>query len=182
MHDRQRRIFLRRCGTYGIGLGMTMTYAGSAAAASVGERRIAFTNIHTGERFDDVYRVGDHYRPEAMAKISSVLRDHRNDKIFPMDPGTIDLIYMIHRKAGINNDFEIISGYRSPETNRMLRRVSTGVAKNSMHMSGQAIDLRLPGLDLYNLRKIAVNMKAGGVGYYPRSSFVHVDTGEFRTW
>ena len=178
----QRRVFLRRCGTFGAGLGIAMTCAGSAVAASAGERRIAFTNIHTGERFDDVYRVGDHYLPGAIAKINHVLRDHRNDKVFPMAPGVIDLIYMIRRKAGVNHDFDIISGYRSPETNRMLRRASTGVAKNSLHMSGQAIDLKLPGLDLYDLRKIAIDLHVGGVGYYPDSGFVHVDIGEVRTW
>ena len=181
IEDGQRRAFLGKCCTFGAGFGMAMTCAGPAAA-SAAERRIAFTNVHTGETFDDIYRVGDRYLPRAMDRINRVLRDHRNDKIFPMNPGVIDLIYMIRRKAGVNNGFEVFSGYRSPETNRMLRRVSTGVAKNSMHMSGQAIDLKLPGIDLYNLRKIAINLQAGGIGYYPGSGFVHVDTGEFRTW
>lgn len=177
----RRREFIKQCCTFGACLGVAMTWTKTVSAASGAERRIAFTNLHTGESFDDIYRVGDHYLPGAMEKINHILRDHRNDEVFPMDPGVIDLIYMIRRKAGISHGFEIVSGYRSPETNRMLRRVSTGVAKNSMHMSGQAIDLKLPGIELYDLRKIAIDLQAGGVGYYP-GRFVHVDTGEFRTW
>jgi uncharacterized protein YcbK (DUF882 family) len=147
-----------------------------------GSYDIMFHNCHTGESFSGTYRVGNKYLPDAFEEINYVLRDFRSNEVFPIDPRVIDIIYMVRRKTGRNQPLEILSGYRSPKTNNMLREASSGVARNSMHLSGQAIDFRMPGLSTRGLRDIAVGFKAGGVGYYPRSDFVHVDTGKVRTW
>ena len=137
---------------------------------------------HTGERYSGVYRVGDKYLPEAFEQMNFVLRDHRTGEIFPMDPHLIDIVSMLQRKTGYSRPFEILSGYRSPHTNASLRRNSSGVARNSYHMYGQAMDIRAPGLSTRTLRDRAKGLRAGGVGYYSRSNFVHVDTGDVRSW
>ena len=179
-------------------LGFGVLAVGCAAATSVipsasaaifsrgsqfdGARKISFRNSHTGETFSGVYRVGDKYLPDAFDRINIVLRDFRSNELFPIDPRVIDIIYSVHKMSGQNDPYEILSGYRCPKTNANLRSHSEGVAKNSLHMTGQAIDLRLPGYDTGQIKKLAVSLKAGGVGYYPRSNFVHMDTGDVRTW
>ncbi len=150
--------------------------------APEGARRISFRNSHTGEIFSGVYRVGDKYLPDAFDHINVVLRDFRSNQLFPIDPRVIDIIYTVHEMTRQDEPYEILSGYRCPKTNAGLRSNSEGVAKNSLHMTGQAIDLRLPGYDTKQIRKLAVSLKAGGVGYYPSSNFVHMDTGDVRTW
>ncbi|MCB1783352.1 MAG: DUF882 domain-containing protein [Alphaproteobacteria bacterium] len=144
--------------------------------------KISFRHSHTGESFSGVYRVGDRYLPEAFERINYVLRDFRTEEVFPMDPHTIDILALIHKKMGLTEGYETLSGYRSPKTNAMLRHTGTGVAKNSFHMYGQAIDFRVPGRNTSKLRNTAKTLKAGGVGYYPNSNFVHVDTGSVRSW
>ncbi|MFP4098431.1 MAG: YcbK family protein [Alphaproteobacteria bacterium] len=153
-----------------------------AAAGDMGTWKIAFHNAHTDESFSGVYRVGDKYLPEAFERMNYVLRDFRTDEVFPMDPHVIDIICMIQKKTGTHRPLHILSGYRSPKTNAMLGEKSRGVASNSFHMYGQAIDIRLPGYSTRRLRDVARSLQAGGVGYYPRSSFVHVDTGDVRSW
>lgn len=147
-----------------------------------GARRISFRNSHTGEIFSGVYRVGDKYLPDAFDRINIVLRDFRSNELFPIDPRVIDIIYTVHQRTGQVEPYEVLSGYRCPKTNAKLRKNSEGVAKNSLHMTGQAIDLRLPGYSTKEIRNIAVSLKAGGVGYYARSDFVHMDTGDVRAW
>lgn len=149
-----------------------------------GSYDLSFVNIHTGEGFSGTYRVGNRYLPDAFEEINYVLRDFRTDDVFPIDPHVIDIIYMVQRKTGRKSPLEVLSGYRSPRTNNMLRHASarSGVARNSMHLSGQAIDFRMSGASTRGLRDIATGLKAGGVGYYAKSDFVHVDTGKFRTW
>lgn len=159
----------------------------SAAIFSRGERfdgarRISFRNSHTGEIFSGVYRVGDKYLPDAFERINVVLRDFRTNELFPIDPRVIDIIYSVHNLTQRDEPYEVLSGYRCPKTNANLRSHSEGVAKNSLHMTGQAIDLRLPGYETKQIRKLAISLKAGGVGYYPKSNFVHMDTGDVRTW
>ncbi len=157
---------------------VSQTEAGRGYAA----RRISFRHAHTGESFSGVYRVGDKYLPEAFDRINYIMRDFRTGEVFPMDPRVIDILSMVHENSDSQKKFEILSGYRSPKTNAMLRRASSGVAKNSFHMYGQAIDIRLPDLRTSQLRRVALNLRAGGVGYYPKSNFVHVDTGKVRSW
>ncbi len=143
---------------------------------------ISFRHAHTGESFSGAYRVGDRYLPEAFERMNYILRDYRMDEVFPMDPRIIDILALIHERADATEPYQILSGYRSPRTNAMLRHSSVGVAKNSYHMYGQAIDIRVPGKSTKALRNVALSLRAGGVGYYPRSSFVHVDTGKVRSW
>lgn len=145
------------------------------------EWRVNFRQAHTGERFNGVYRVGNQYLPEAFEKLNYVLRDFRTKEVFPMDPRVIDILSLLQSRTR-NEQFEILSGYRSPRTNRNLRRNTSGVAKNSFHMYGQALDIRAPGVRTSSLRNHAKALKAGGVGYYARSGFIHVDTGSVRSW
>ena len=156
--------------------------AKSALSSSYAHWHVSFRHTHTGERFSGVYRIGVRYLPEAFERLNHVLRDFRTREIFPMDPRVLDIMSIIQAKTPGNRDLEVLSGYRSPKTNAMLRSASTGVAKNSLHMYGQAIDMRLPGFSTRKLRNVARSLRAGGVGYYPRSNFVHVDTGKIRSW
>ncbi len=179
-------------------LGFGALAAGTLAASSVinpvsaaafskgstfdGARRISFRNTHTGEIFSGVYRVGDKYLPDAFDRINIVMRDFRSNELFPIDPRVIDIIYSVHELTRQTEPYEVLSGYRCPKTNAGLRSHGEGVAKNSLHMTGQAVDLRLPGFDTKQIRNLAISLKAGGVGYYPKSDFVHMDTGDVRTW
>jgi uncharacterized protein YcbK (DUF882 family) len=145
-------------------------------------RMLAFDNLHTGEKLKTVYWEGGRYLPEAMRHINWLLRDFRTDQIHPIDPRLLDLLANLHVRLDSREPFEVISGYRSPETNAMLASFSDGVAQNSLHMQGMAIDIRVPGRHLRYVRAAALSLRAGGVGYYPHSDFVHVDTGRVRTW
>ena len=149
----------------------------------VQERSLSLLNTHTGERLKEVvyWEKGD-YILDALENLNHVLRDHRTNQVHPIDPMTLDLMAAISRKVGAKQPFEIISGYRSPQTNRSLRNNSNGVAKNSYHMQGKAVDLRLQGVPLKTVRKAALDMRMGGVGYYSKSGFVHIDSGKVRSW
>jgi uncharacterized protein YcbK (DUF882 family) len=149
---------------------------------NVGAYELSFRNQHTNESFSGIYRVGDRYLPSAFKEINYILRDFRMDEVFPVDPRVVDIMFMMKHKIGTTTPFEILSGYRCPKTNAMLSRRGSGVARNSLHMTGQAIDLRLPGWKTSYLKKIARNLRSGGVGYYPKSNFVHIDTGKVRSW
>ena len=159
-----------------------MIGAGEAQAKGHGAWRVKFTQAHTGESFNGVYRVGNRYLPEAFEKLNYVMRDFRTGEVFPMDPRVIDILSMVQSKSGSSEPFQILSAYRSPKTNTNLRRASGGVAKNSFHMYGQALDIRNPNVSTKRVRNIARGLKAGGVGYYAKSSFVHIDTGTVRSW
>lgn len=181
--QKSRRGFLKASGVV---LGMSVLSKAALAQPFLvpdeGTFKISFRHLHTGESFSGVYKVDGHYLPEAFDRINYVLRDFRTRESFPIDPRTIDILQRIHTEVGSREPFEILSGYRSPKTNEMLRRVGNGVAKNSLHMIGQAIDIRMPYYSTQKLRDIARSLHAGGVGYYPRSDFVHVDTGKVRHW
>jgi len=177
-----RREFLR-LGAFAVGL----LLAESPALAAVGklalpERRISLYNTHTGERLDAVYWAGGRYEPEALAEVDRILRDHRTGEIKPIDPGLLDSLFSLRTKLGSSRPFHIISGYRSPETNSFLRAHTRGVAEGSLHIEGKAADVRLPGRGLRALWKAALDLGAGGVGYYGKTGFVHLDTGPVRRW
>ena len=147
-----------------------------------GERIVALHHLHTGESLEAAYWLDGRYRPAVLGQINSLLRDHRTGDVHEMDAALLDQLYLLQRAAKVERPFEIISGYRSPQTNAGLRQASSGVAKRSLHMEGQAMDVRLPGYRLQKLRESALALKAGGVGYYPKSNFVHIDTGRVRYW
>lgn len=146
------------------------------------ERSLAFYNTHTGESIRTVYWAEGGYIPQALADINRILRDHRNDEIKDMSPALLDLLYGINSVIESRQPFHIISGYRSPATNAMLAARSGGVAKHSMHLDGKATDIRIPGRELVQVRRAALMLQGGGVGYYPGSDFVHVDVGRVRQW
>ena len=153
-----------------------------ASLASLPERSLSFTNLHTGESLQTTFWADGHYHESELAAINQVLRDHRSGEVYRMDPELLDMLYLLQQSVAVNGAFHIISGYRSPKTNAKLRSKSSGVAKRSLHMQGRAVDIRLPGCELKNLRTAALSLQAGGVGYYARSNFIHVDTGRVRRW
>ena len=153
-----------------------------AAVAAPHERSLRFYNTHTGETLRTMFWAEGQFVPEALQDINRLLRDHRSNTVAPIDPELIVLLNKVSTQFGSNNVIHVISGYRSPETNRKLAEASGGVAKHSMHIEGKAIDVRIPGRDLERLHKAALALKGGGVGYYPTSQFVHMDTGRVRHW
>ena len=158
--------------------------AGFAAGKklTVAEKSLSFYNTHTGERLKSVYWVEGDYIADSLREINHILRDPRNNQVHDIDPRLLDLLFALRKEIDANQPFHVISGYRSPDTNAFLRAHSSGVAENSLHLVGQAIDIRSPGRALSNLRKAAMALKGGGVGYYPKSDFVHVDIGRVRYW
>ena len=145
-------------------------------------RRAALKNLHTGDAFSGVYFENGRYLPDALAEAQRGLRDWRTGDEHFMDPGLFDALHAIGGKLETRRPFQIISGYRSPRTNAMLHKKSSGVASNSQHTQGKAVDVRIEGVDLTHLHKAALAVGAGGVGFYPVSNFVHVDTGRVRQW
>ena len=160
---------------------LLLSPAGKAMAGAP-VRSLRLHHLHTGERLSAVYYADRNYLPESLAAIDHLLRDYRTDEEHAIDHALLDLIYDISMKIGRGTWFEVISGYRSPTTNVILRHRIRRVAKHSLHMQGRAIDVRIQGLDAVLLRNAATAMRRGGVGYYPASNFVHLDTGRFRTW
>jgi uncharacterized protein YcbK (DUF882 family) len=179
-----------------LGLGATAAAAAliprsaqAAAGASVSTRRpervLSFFNTHTGERLKTAYCCGGEYQPDALRQINHILRDFRANEIRPIDPKLLDLLHELGGTLETDQPFHVISGYRSPGTNTMLRQrggSTTGVATHSLHTVGQAIDIRVPGVQLDHLRRTARSLKIGGVGFYPDLNFVHVDVGRVRFW
>lgn len=148
-----------------------------------GERRLRLFETHTGEHIDIVYRRGDAYDPAALSRLDNFLRDHRTGDIHHYDPRLFDLLSDLTASAGRPDaEIHVICGYRSPWSNEYLRTHTAGVAKNSLHMQAEAIDIRLPGVKTAVLRNKALLLGRGGVGYYPASDFVHVDVGRVRRW
>jgi uncharacterized protein YcbK (DUF882 family) len=176
----QRRSFLKSSVVLASAIGMPAL--AKAAQPAPAERTLRLYNTHTGESLRSVFWAEGQFIPDALKDINKLLRDHRNDKIADMDPKLILLLNDVSDKFGDGQTLHIISGYRSPESNAKLAAASNGVAKHSMHMDGKAIDIRMPGKNLAQLQKAAMSMKAGGVGYYPDSQFVHMDTGRVRYW
>lgn len=151
-------------------------------AAAMEPRHIGFRHLHTGETLSIVYAERGEYLPDALAEVNRFLRDHRTGEIHAMDPKLLDLLYACKLLAESRGSFEVFSGFRSAATNEALRRQGEGVAVASLHLVGQAIDVRLRGVATFDLSAMAVELAAGGVGYYPRSDFVHLDTGRVRSW
>ena len=145
-------------------------------------RTLVLNHLHTGESLETCYFNGRSYDYGELNKLNHLCRDFRRNEVFTMDKRLFDQIARIQGVLGTQAEVDIISGYRSPATNEMLRNRSSGVAKKSYHMTGQAIDFRLKGISLKKVRNAARSIRAGGVGYYPNSNFVHIDTGPVRYW
>ena len=152
------------------------------AALMKGERRLRFYNTHTGEWLRTCYWSCGEYLESELESVNHFFRDFRTGGVKTIDVKLLDLLYIISGKASPNAPIHLISGYRSPETNQKLRGNSSGVARKSLHTKGYAADIRIPGMKTANLRKIAISIGAGGVGFYPKSDFVHVDIGRVRQW
>lgn len=173
------------------GLGPSSTYnqglhipygANNGAPLNAPVRQLALYNRRNGETITPVYFENGRYRPDAMAAIKQFMRDWRSDDTVDADPQLVDILWSLQRKLVPNGCIDMVCGYRSPATNAMLRRTNRGVALNSFHMYGRAMDVRISDVPLRALHDTALNLGAGGVGYYPRSNFVHVDNGPVRQW
>jgi uncharacterized protein YcbK (DUF882 family) len=180
-----RRKFIRGLiGITGVAAAATLAPASALATltAPTRPRRLKFYNLHTSEQLDVVYCEKGRYLPQALAEIDYILRDYRQNVIKPISPALLDLVVAIRRKLHTDAEVQIISGYRTPETNAMLAARSDGVAHHSLHIDGLALDWRVPGRTLEQLHRAALAMRGGGVGYYPASDFVHTDVGRVRYW
>lgn len=153
-----------------------------ASAIAPAARSLKFYNIHTGENLATTYWADGAYVPEALRDIKRVLRDRRSGEEHKIDVRLLDLLVDLQRKLETDKPFSVICGYRSPRTNAKMVKAHSGVANHSLHMIGEAIDIRMPGQDLAHVHKAALSLKRGGVGYYPASDFVHVDVGPVRRW
>ncbi len=173
-----RRHFLTSLAAGSLALGARPARAAAAAPS----RALHFNHLHTGETLAVEYFQAGRYQPDALAAVDHLLRDFRTGDVHTIDPALLDVLFDLHQAVEARRSFEVISGYRSPATNAALRQKSEGVAAHSLHMSGKAIDIRVGGVSLAGLRRSALALAKGGVGYYPASNFVHVDTGRVRAW
>jgi len=175
-----RRGFLETAGLAAAIAAFTGPTVASLALAET--RSLSFVHLHTGERLDVTYWTDGAYMPDELTAVDHLLRDFRSGDVKPIDLRLLDRLHRLRRDMRSSMPFEVISGYRTPATNAALRRKSRAVAKNSYHMRGMAIDVRLPGRGITQLRHAALLQRAGGVGYYPDSSFIHLDVGPLRRW
>ena len=182
---RFRDPFLAMVALSGFVLMLSFVAKESASARPVfpEERRLRLFHTHTGERIDIVYRRGDAYLDDALGRLDHFLRDHRTGQELHYDPHLFDLLADLTAAAGKPDaEIAVVCGYRSPWSNEFLGAHTAGVAKHSLHMQARAIDIRLPGVSTRDLRSAALSLQSGGVGYYPRSGFIHVDTGRVTQW
>jgi uncharacterized protein YcbK (DUF882 family) len=164
-----------------LGAAAALSGAGRSAAA-VAAHRLSFYHIHTAEKLTIVYREQGVLIPQALVEVNRYLRDFRTEQVHDIDATLLDTLHALYSTFDERGNFEVISGYRSPRTNAALRHATTGVAENSLHIQGRAIDVRLTSAKTTALRDAALALKAGGVGYYAESNFVHLDTGKVRSW
>ena len=170
-------------GFLAVGAGILLPPKARAQAAAPRHNRwLELASTHTGEVLSVAYRGASGLVDDAVQRLQHLLRDHRNDAQHPMDTGLYDLLADLAERAGVDPRYQIISGYRSPQTNAALHERSGGVAVRSLHLEGRAIDVRLRGVRCDRLAQLALDASRGGVGYYGRSDFVHVDTGRVRSW
>lgn len=171
-----RRRFVRAVAIFGL----------APLAAAYGlppdRRSLSFVHTHTGETLSTVYFQDGNYLAPSLEHVNHLLRDFRTNEVHSIDPGVLDILFDVQAQAHHAGPFEVISGYRSPQTNAALRSQSSAVAEHSLHMEGRAIDVRLRGFPTAKLRDIAIALHRGGVGFYAASDFVHMDTGRVRTW
>ncbi|MBD1227372.1 YcbK family protein [Xenorhabdus griffiniae] len=177
-HDRRKWLGIS---VAALGLGL-LPQSVLAALTTPRPRILHFDNLHTGETLKAEFFDGHRYNKSELARLNYLFRDFRQNKVKTIDPKLFDQIYLLQMLMGINKHVQLVSGYRSLATNNMLRHTSGGVAKHSYHTRGQAMDFHIDGVQLTHIRKAALKMRAGGVGFYPKSNFIHIDTGPVRTW
>ena len=177
MNDSSRRRFVTALGAFALTIAPVWVHAGSGPT-----RALRLNNLHTNEKLSVEYFAAGRYLPDALSAVNHLLRDFRSGDVGTIDPALLDLLHRLAATVGSQRAFHVISGYRSPATNETLRHSSSGVASGSLHLRGQAIDIRLADVPLATLRDVARAMRLGGVGYYAASDFVHVDTGRVRSW
>ena len=175
-----RRKFLASAST--IAIISSFPLLAQSATHTSSDRTLSFVNLHTNETLGCCYWQNGQYDLNALAQINTILRDHRTGEIAKIDTQLLDLLHRLHQITQSSSRFEIISGFRAVKTNETLRNTTSGVAKKSHHMQGKAIDVRLPDIELKTLRDAAISLQAGGVGYYTKNSFLHLDTGRPRNW
>lgn len=180
--NRVRRQLLTRALGLGAAAAVGAAAFGARARAAVRPRRLVLRNLHTDESLEAEYWREGAYVPEALDALGTLLRDFRTGERHPIDPALFDILDAAAARLGIDPEFGVISGYRSPQTNAMLHERSSGVATRSLHLQGRAIDVRLARVDCADLASAGLALARGGVGYYRRSDFVHLDTGAVRTW
>ena len=179
---RDRPVSRRGFLAVGAGSALAAAWASPLVLASMERRSLSFVHTHTGEKLRVEYFSEGIYRLEALASINYLLRDFRTGDVHAIDPELLDVLNELAMRAAVDAPYEVISAYRSPATNAMLRSKSDGVAEHSQHMLGKAIDIRLAGVATEQLAAMARALARGGVGYYAESNFVHVDTGPVRVW
>ncbi len=177
-----RRCFLRICGAAAAGVLLPAPALALASRLQPADQAISLLNIHTGETLNRVFRTDGAYVAETLSAVDRLLRDHRTGEVRPIDPRLLDQLHHVAAALDAREPFHVVSGYRSARTNEMLRRQGRDAAKHSFHLDGRAVDVRLPGTRLDDLRRAARDLRAGGVGHYPDPGFVHLDTGPVRTW
>jgi uncharacterized protein YcbK (DUF882 family) len=182
-NERSNNNWTRR-GFVGAGLAMLGLFTVSAPALAVvgGTRSLTLINTNTKERFGGVYCRDGVYDRDALRRLSVLLRDYKANQVVDMDPKLFDLLHRLNSALDTKEPFEVICGYRTPRTNAAARSKSWGVAKNSLHIQGMAIDIRVPGRSLTGVARTAVALRQGGVGLYRRTNYVHLDTGPVRSW
>jgi uncharacterized protein YcbK (DUF882 family) len=176
-----RRSFLMRTGVAAAGA-LLVPSAEAFTRSLSRERILSFYNKNTDEELTVACCPESHYDDRMMRRFSQFMRDHHTNKVHQIDPALLDLLYAVSVLTRSRGTFEVISGYRAPETNHMLRRTSRRVAEHSLHMEGKAIDIRMSDTDIRTIRKVGLALQGGGVGYYPWANFVHLDTGDIRAW
>lgn len=173
---------LPRRGLFGAALGLASMALASPVLAAPGDRSIAINRVGTGESFNGVYFREGRYDPEALLSLNWLLRDPHLGEATPMDPRLFDVLHSVASMMNASEPYEVISGYRTPESNAANARRSRRVSRQSLHMSGMAADVRLPGQSSMGMARLAANMQIGGVGLYRRDGFVHLDCGPSRRW
>jgi uncharacterized protein YcbK (DUF882 family) len=176
-----RRAFLTKVGVAAAG-SLLLPSADVFARSLAKDRRITLHNMNTDEELSVVCSPQQNYDRKLLAHFNHFLRDYRTDEVHPMDPSLLDLLYAVSVLTRSRGEYKVISGYRAPETNYMLRKMGHGVAEHSLHMQGKAIDFRTDDVSTRTLRHVALALEQGGVGYYPSADFVHMDTGAVRSW
>lgn len=184
MYSPSRRRFLQQSAVLAAGALLPLAVCAETADSPLIEtRELAFSHLHTSERLTLAYSVDGEYLPDALLTLDHFLRDHYSGEVGRMDPRLYDMLHLLRRTLATDSAIEVISAYRCPATNATLRSTRNGgVASRSLHMDGKAIDIRIDNIALADLRDAAYSLQAGGVGYYPREQFVHIDTGRIRSW